>query len=361
MASLKVYFATNRNQTGPDEKPGFGDRFHADGPQFYRVGEAEVARVSDDPDEGYRVERVTLAPESKVGEPAALGSSKIFLELQQRMGADAKDVLIYLHGFANDFHSALARAAQLSQAYTITRPNGETYEPYVFAFSWPSNGRVTPPWHYFSDRDDAEASGKAMARALLRLVDFLDRVRASGQRCDQRLHLVSHSMGNWALRHAMQGLRTLKGDDALVPIFDNALLMAADEDDDTLEPDKPHKLGLLTRLARRISVYHSGDDGALVISDKTKFNPDRLGYNGPRSFSGLSTRITAIDCALVDRTAFPHVNHQYYRLRREVISDVRAVLSGLERPERLPWRETVETGRRYRIRLMDPETRPPER
>ena len=48
---------------------------------------------------------------------------------------------------------------------------------------------------YFSDRDDAEASGKAMARALARLVEFLKAMQDKGLRCDQRVHLVVHSMG----------------------------------------------------------------------------------------------------------------------------------------------------------------------
>ena len=268
--------------------------------------------------------------------------------------------MLYIHGFANDFGSAMARAAQLADVYRVTRPDGQSYRPYIFAFSWPSNGQVIPPWQYHSDRDDAEASGKATARALARLLEFLAKTRAEGTRCDQRLHLVAHSMGNWALRHTVQGLRSLQGDDALKPVFDNAFLMAADEDDDTLQPEHTGKLALLTQLARRIHVYHSADDGALVISDKTKHNPDRLGFNGPRTFSGLSTRITAIDCALVDKTKLTHLNHQYYRIRREVIRDVQAVMSGLERPEQLPWRETVETGRRYRITLAEPETRPNE-
>ena len=40
-------------------------------------------------------------------------------------------------------------------------------------FSWPSNGMVQPAWNYFSDREDAEASGIAMGRALKQLVEFL--------------------------------------------------------------------------------------------------------------------------------------------------------------------------------------------
>jgi esterase/lipase superfamily enzyme len=123
--------------------------------------------------------------------------------------------------------------------------------------------------------------------------------------------------------------------------------MAADEDDDALEDD--NKMGLLSHLARFIHVYHNPDDGALVISDTTKLNPDRLGANGPRTFSGLTGRVVSIDCSKVAETEPLHVRHQYYRIRKEVVDDVRAVLSGRFRPDEVAKRVTVESGRRYRI------------
>jgi esterase/lipase superfamily enzyme len=354
----EVYFATNRNLTRKKSPDRFGDRFHEDGPQFYRVGLGSVKKKSDKPDKGFKLTDLTLQEESTSGPPVKLGSREVFKKLRDQMRKDRRDILVYIHGFANSFGSSLERAAQIADQYRITRPDGVEYRPYMFAFSWPSNGKVVPPWQYFSDRDDAEASGKAMARSLLRLVEFLDETNSGGEQCAQRLHLVAHSMGNWALRHALQGLRSLAGPEAMRPIFENVFLMAADEDDNALEVGQEAKLALLPRLARRIHVYHSADDRALVVSDKTKFNPDRLGFNGPRTFSDLSTRITAVDCELVDKTELPHVNHQYYRLRKEVIQDVRAILSGLARPEDFAWREVVEPGRRYRIRLTQPETVP---
>lgn len=354
---IDVFFATNRDMSGGNKRPVFGTRFHKDGPRFYRVGCARMKRTeSDDPDALYALDSVTLVPEAPQGEKKEPPSSHaLFAALQAEMRKNERDVIIYLHGFANSVESSLSRAAQLSEIYQITNASGETYDPYIFAFLWPSNGKVQPPWHYFSDRNDAEDSGKAMARALLRLMDFLSTLEASEKdglekrvKCQRRLHLVAHSMGNWALRHAVQALREQLGDDGFRPIFENAFLMAADEDDDALEPQNTDKLALLPRLARRIHVYHSSDDLALIVSDKTKFNRDRLGFNGPRSFTGLSTRISAIDCVNVDRTKTAHGNHQYYRLRPEVIADVKAVLSGV-RPDNVPGREIIEGGYRYRL------------
>ena len=60
----EVYFATNRDSLGTEDNPRFGNRFHKDGPHFYRVGAATVEKVSDDPDAGYQLRRIKLRPES---------------------------------------------------------------------------------------------------------------------------------------------------------------------------------------------------------------------------------------------------------------------------------------------------------
>ena len=95
--------------------------------------------------------------------------------------------------------------------------------------------------------------------------------------------------------------------------------------------DKPFAKQLLD-LQRQAQQYITGRAGAglgrgqrrgdlaLEVSDKTKGNMDRLGTNGPRSFSGVSARIAAVDCSKVDFTEVAHGNHQYYRLRPEVIA-----------------------------------------
>ncbi len=350
-----VYFVTNRDR--PRKRDAvFGERFNEDGPQFYRVGRAEVDHVSGDWDEGYKVRSVEILaerkPNPKTGRGGLLGSSRLLREIRHEAKKGRRDVIVLIPGFANTFESSLQRAAQVKERYLIDPPDGgEPYEPHMIVFSWPSNGRTIPPWEYHSDRDDAAASGAAAARFFMRFWDVLNELG----RCDQPIHIVAHSMGNWAFRHAILGINNFLGDPAsstpgrtnLPKVFANAFLMAADEDDDALED--VNKMGLLPQLARFIHVYHSADDGALTISDTTKFNPDRLGTNGPRTFSGLSSRVAAIDCSKVDKTETLHANHQYYRIRKEVVDDVRAVLSGRFRADEIDKRVTVESGRRYRI------------
>ncbi|MEL6792790.1 MAG: alpha/beta hydrolase, partial [Pseudomonadota bacterium] len=182
--------------------------------------------------------------------------------------------------------------------------------------------------------------------SFIRLIDFLHSLSAE-DRCGQRIHLVAHSMGNYALRHALQHLRKIVNRARLPRIIDNVFLMAADEDADALE--KEWKLGPLFEIARQVHVYHAADDRALIISDKTKFNPDRLGERGPKDLSSDIARVHVVDCGDVSDTKFTHGRHQYYRLVPEVIADVRAVLAG-KRPDEIEGRHIVEPGRRYRIK-----------
>ena len=362
----RIYFASNRDVRHASSKSGdvFGDRFNADGPQCFRVGHADVTLKGGDPtdDDGWSVGRTKLYPETlSDASPAKkkLGSATLFEDLRAQLKQEDVDVIVYLHGFANSFESSVIRAAALQDLY-----GGGAQKAIVVMFSWPSNGRVQPAWHYFSDREDAEASGLAMGRALARLAEFLAEMRAADRdailaarregavpnpddlvQCTRRLHLVAHSMGNWALRHAIRKFVALSGGRA-PRIFDNVFLMAADEDHDALS--RPEKLAPLAQLASRVHVYHAANDVALTISDKTKGLPDRLGADGPTNLDLLDERIVAIDCGGISKTALTHGRHQYYRLRPEVIEDVRATLAGAPQDGR-PGRVTVREGRSWRL------------
>lgn len=362
-----VYFASNRNFNGSLIEPEFGERFNEAGPQYYRVGRASVERRGRD-DYAFLSARV----EAEALDQNVLGSQSLFEDLRHILRSSNRDVVLFLHGFANTFDDSMGRAAQLHEEYQITPkpdssgPSREPYRPLVFSFSWPSNGRAFPRYEYQSDRDDAQASGVAVARALLRLLQYLRSLRDEerGRRramnlqpgeplpdderllCEQRIHLVAHSMGNWALRFALNRLFEELHMQPLPRIFDHVLLMAADEDDDAFEENL--KLGMLPGLAKFVHVYHSRSDRLLDVSDLTKGNPNRLGEVGPRNMEAISDRVYAIDCSDVDFTEVGHGNHQYYRLREEVIADVCQVLSD-EPFDAIAGRVPTSRSRSYRI------------
>ena len=333
---IEVYYATNRRIVKQGPTPEFGMRFNANGPQELRFGSARVRKAGA----AYELESMVLEKESKAARPKGQPpSGRIFEALRASMADNSLDVICYIHGFASDIETALERGAEIKDKFKVGGRDAE-----VFVFSWPADGRMMPWLSYFSDRDDARASGVAMARAVLKLRDFLAHLGKERQ-CRQSLHLVAHSMGNYALRWAFQGLRReLRGQ---VPrVFDNIFLMAADEDDDAFEHD--HKLRLLPELARAVHVYFSPDDRALIISDKTKNNPDRLGSNGPRLREGLPRKLVLVDCRRVDVSEDDITNHQYYRLNPRVVTDVNLVLEGLA-PADMPTRSYIPEDRSWRV------------
>jgi esterase/lipase superfamily enzyme len=345
--TITVYYATNRNETGTAAKPSFGPKFHAKGPQYLRFGSAEVEPPTK-PGGDYKVKSVYLAPESiptdtsKKGTKTVLGSREIFDDLRKTMKAQKADLILLIHGFSCDFTTVLGRGAQLKHEYAVP---GRPIE--VAVFSWPADGEMVPWISYYQDRDDAKASGAAIARAFLKLLDYFRDIKPD-QYCWQHLHLVAHSMGNYALRHALQNVISQYAGKTLPRVFQNIFLMAADEDNDALELD--FKMARLPELGEAVHVYYSATDEALSISDRTKGNPDRLGSTGPRTLTNLPHKITLVDCRNVDGTgSISDSNHQYYRKRPEVIADIRQVLAGVP-PDKVVNREYVPDKRSYRIK-----------
>jgi esterase/lipase superfamily enzyme len=203
--TITVYYATNRNEAGTAAKPDFGPNLHQKGPEYLRFGSAEVAPPAKAGGD-YKVTSVYLAPEqipgvtSKKSSKEILGSRRIFEELREKMKAEKSDLILSIHGYSSGFRTALERAAQVKQEYAgIGRPVE------VGVFSWPADGDMTPWISYYRDRDDAKASGIAIARAFLKLLEYFAELDKS-QFCWQRLHLVAHSMGNYALRYALQSI-----------------------------------------------------------------------------------------------------------------------------------------------------------
>lgn len=359
MPDIEVFYATNRNALKEGAKPEFGEDFNAKGPHYIRFGSAIVRASGKRERRRYELKSIHLTKEhiptaAEDERKRKLGSSEVFEALRKRMSGDKLDSLCLIHGYASDFENVLLRGAELHDKW------GEDRDLCVFVFSWPANGSMTPFLDYHSDRRDAQASGVAIARTFLALRRFLIEVGRE-RHCEQAIHLCAHSMGNWALRHAVQALREELGDN-LPRLLDHVFLMAADEDNDAFESD--HKLRLLPELARAVHVYFSEDDKALVISDRTKKNPDRLGATGPRVRSGLPRKLDLVDCRLVDVVPPAELSvdevsryfsqHQYYRLRSEVIADVRQVLAGVQ-PSEIKGRSFVPEDMSY---LIQPDTKP---
>lgn len=357
MKKLKLYYATNRRHIGRDRwKPsGYSTKFSDDGMENLRFGVVELdadeekigkylkSKVKDTGTgngvalSNYLSKQVKSAeisafPEvlskniaEKSQKKIKLGSKALFKELQVHMEA-SNDVLVYIHGFNVSWRDAVgaALALQLMQSQ-----NGDSCkEVVVVLFTWPSDGLALPWVSYKSDRSEAKGSGAAVGRAILKLRDFLMSLRdkakdSKHELCGQEIHLLCHSMGNYLLAETLVRMRDFTAGSALPRIFHNVFLCAPDVDDDALE--EGGSLGSISQIAREVTLYHNRGDFAMVTSDYTKGQPERLGGHGAARPGLLHNKVHQVDCSPVVHGL---VEHSYY-LVGNINADIRSSIDGL--------------------------------
>jgi len=319
---MNIYFATNRN-ISKVEPVEFGDGFSLDDLGDVRFGQVNV---KDGEIDKKSIKLLSNNPKE--------GSQELFSNLRKKMRDDSKDSLIFIHGFNVTFVDAIESAAKMAEKYKEKK-----YEPNIFVFSWPSDGKL---FHYSNDRYDAEVSGYAFARGLLKLSSFLKKGKLE-EICNQKVHLIAHSMGNYVLRHSLQQAQEIGKGKALPRIFDEIILTAADEDNDAFEFES--KFSRLPSLAKRITVYFNSGDLALKTSDYTKGNPDRLGHDGPSKPHKISSKVVLVDASSVVGGVAEHSYHQEEKL---VIEDIVAVLQGIS-SENITGRKYVPHANKFKL------------
>ncbi len=350
MATTSLFFATNRKHKGKDrwQPTGYGKDFSSDGMQNLRFGnltlEANESRVKKFMNEGDGEElagylarkakkAIIEAYEDKTSITKAEipseknSSTKMFRKLKTEMEKSA-DVVVYIHGYNVSWEQAVGAAVALQYMLNRKRePNQK--KVLVVLFSWPSDGSMIPFMAYRSDRADAEGSGHAVGRAMLKLHDFLLKLSntADSQKdrpCEQEIHLLCHSMGNYVLQNALAKLIEHSVGPCLPRIFDHLFLCAADVNDDVLETN--HLMSRLHEICKNITVYFNKGDMALLISDHTKGHPERLGHAGNAHPYLVHNKIHQVDCSPI---VHGPIEHSYY-LWATVNDDIHLSVEGVE-------------------------------
>ncbi|MBF0423580.1 MAG: alpha/beta hydrolase [Magnetococcales bacterium] len=375
--NLTLYFVTNRNPipAGSPSVREYGKSFHQDGAKNLEFGKVilrtDQGRIeeflnsslgneagsgngvnlsnyleNEIRDNGLGIELYSSDLNKETFEElqptAQLAASKMFRELKQVMETSS-DVVVYIHGYAVTWQSAVASAMALELMLNRAGQADVDFEQRVkvVLFTWPSDGSHGPFYAYWSDRTDAEASAPAVGRGLLRLRDFLHLlslgiVRGTDHGCGQELHLLCHSMGNYVLQNALPYLVNFHSDDVLPKLFDHIFLCAADVDEDALEPGQP--LARLPELVKKgVSLYHNGSDRAMEVSLMTKHGKARLGDHGAAHPFMLHQKIDQIDCSQVVPGGILDSKHSYY-LQGVVNTDIRLTMDGM----------TADDSRRHR-------------
>jgi len=343
----KIYFVTNRNVISETAAPWFGTE-QSKSVSNLRIGYAMIDLAQSPPKLG----QVFVSPENGQSSDSTASGVRVapqfslFGEIQQNMKTGTPDTILFIHGFDYNFDEALVGLGELKQRLDL----GKFGPANMVVFTWPSDGAMIPYVSYASDRRDAKESGEAGGRALLQLAGFLNKLSVSDM-CRGRIHIVAHSMGNYVLRNALQAL--VKQLPATPPtLFEQILLIAADEDYDALELD--FKLSPLAHLAKRIHVYYNPGDLALDISRFTKGNPRRLGSRGPRNSSMIADSVILVDASTVARGGLDDLSyHHYYLLSNEMAPDMAQSLHGVAE-DKIAGR-TALPGRSGSFRLKAPK------
>ena len=365
MAKLTLYYATNRNHVGNDRwRPdSYGTKFSDDGMENLRFGFVTVAAddkkisaflnsglhdcgVGDGEGlGGYLAECAKTAAIEAYQESInpgiadvaqkglKLGSKAMFADVMSDM-EKSSDVLIYIHGFNVSWFDAVGSALALQQMLQNAAQRDPEQSVLVVLFTWPSDGMALPWVSYKSDRSEAAGSGAAVGRAFLKVRDFLaglrDRAKKGGKTlCGQDIHLLCHSMGNYLLQSALARTFDFTPGNALPRLFEHVFLCAPDVDDNALEPGEP--LARIDQIARNVTIYHNRNDKAMVVSDYTKGNPERLGGTGAAHPALLHNKVHQVDCTEVAH-GLGLAEHSYY-LDGNVNADIRASIDGLSQDD----------------------------
>jgi esterase/lipase superfamily enzyme len=337
--SIRIYFATNRNPIPNAENPSsFGHDF-APGLDDLRFGQVLVDDTNPDKNK-WGISDLACLPNIPTE-----GSKAMLKELKTKMFDQKRPTFVFIHGYNTNWENACKAAASLKRAYASLNPN-------VVLVSWPSDGIMGPRdiKEYGYDRHDAQVSGRAIYRGLMKLRQFL--IEDADPACGQKMVLFAHSMGNFALSNAIKALiDDTPAGKSLPRLFDHIISAAADEDNTAFVKDRgdkgPGPWVRIGELCGSMTIYFNKNDTALFGSQFTKGNPDRMGNHGPSMPFDIPGNVTVVDVSKLD-PFLDFVGHGYFDTWPRVITDITAVVNDVD-PESIPGRNYIPAKNKFCI------------
>ncbi|TAM45804.1 MAG: alpha/beta fold hydrolase [Gammaproteobacteria bacterium] len=208
-------------------------------------------------------------------------------------GAKPNDVLVYVHGYLNDFRNALFRTAQLKHDLEFPGP--------AVAYSWPSQGTASG---YTLDEANAEWSAHNFKQ-------FLNDLTANSGKA--RVHVIAHSMGNRVLAAALREMVCERG---TAGKLHHIILAAPDIDADVFRRDV---MPVLRLSATRVTLYVSEDDKALMASHLVH------GYERAGEKPIVAANLDTVDTSGLGAQWF-ELFHSYFAETKRVLQDIKHLL-----------------------------------
>lgn len=309
--AVDVYYATDRAPTGNPEPTRYFGAGRGDGlnlgiatvtvPNSHKPGLVEAPSIwklefAPNPAKHVVLQSVTPLP-----------ADSFFGQMQGEFADGAKtEAFVFVHGYNVAFDQAARRAAQIAVDMG--------YPAVPILYSWPSHGRTLA---YVADTAVVRLSGRRLAGFLDDLVD------KSGA---TTIHIIAHSMGNRAMTDALEILALKRqidsGDD---PLFGQVVFAAPDVDAGLFT----EMIRTIRPIARRLTLYASEQDWALVSSRKLHGNAPRAGQGGVDTLA--SADIDSIDMSELGEDMLAH---SYFADDNSALADMVALFWRNAGPER---------------------------
>ena len=316
MQDVTVYFGTNRSPVRSVD----GLDFDANWQDGLIVGRAIVSVTKPRPSgptqrsDGGHDEKQPLEESNEHIEPVLVSRNVRednpvdFIEaartqLRAARGPLRNNAFVLVHGFNVTFAEAAKDAGKL--AYDMG------FEGSAFVFSWPSAGNALMYGH------DKNAAINATDPLRAFLLDVVARTGAT------RIHIVAHSMGNFALLQALEKIGA-SATPGRFPVGE-VLLVAPDVD----RPNFARIVKKLTPLGGAYTLYASSNDRALQLSRFVGGLPAGLinSKHGPMVIDGVDTvDITKASLEWIG------LNHSAFKRNKRLHHDIRIIMEKGEHP-----------------------------
>ena len=227
--------------------------------------------------------------ETEVNRVNRMSETKWREELGNSVRKNNQKVLIFIHGFNNDFVDAVTAAAQL--AYDVH------FEGTVVAFDWTSKHSLID---YPYDKEESD-------RSITQFLRFLTAIRSVAR--SQDITIVGHSMGTRLIASAMRDEMS----DGIADKYRHIVLAASDIDSMIFMNQLAPKL---IAKGSFVTMYASSQDKALMASSGLQ--------GGARVGSGPPAVISFRPADYVDASSLRTdlIGHGYYRENAKLLNDL---------------------------------------
>jgi esterase/lipase superfamily enzyme len=253
---VQVYVATTRTRQAPDENAFTNDRAPAlnfarytiSVPPGHTPSKIEWPNGKPDPLVNFAtVDQAGLTAATFRGEIAALRTAVAATGSRAGKG----NVIVFVHGYNENFQEALFRLATLAADSDIPAA--------PVLFSWPSLGALSG---YVADKDSVTYSRDYLVETLAML--------AADPRIG-KITVLGHSMGGWLTAEALRQLRLTRQDRVLARL--EVVLAAPDIDVDVFRS----QVRVIGPMTPPMTLLVSKDDRALAVSSFITTERPRVG------------------------------------------------------------------------------------